>query len=214
MKAKILRMYLFYLVIITSIFITAHLSFLLRLDNFYTNSVEEVIKIKDSYYEIRNFENSYVSKQNLAKLTYINERYTAFEERISSFSKKLQDRELLFFLMEIKEITLKHRESFFRTVVYLKDIKEIKDEDLHAIEFYNLQKSIELFKNQNSTFDKKIEKFTENLNEFIKRKKVKREKISFTLFLVLLSLLALSLKYNLIWGENNGYIISSKKSKD
>lgn len=214
MKAKILRMYLFYLVIITSIFITAHLSFLLRLDNFYTNSVEEVIKIKDSYYEIRNFENSYVSKQNLAKLTYINERYTAFEERISSFSKKLQDRELLFFLMEIKEITLKHRESFFRTVVYLKDIKEIKDEDLHAIEFYNLQKSIELFKNQNSTFDKKIEKFTENLNEFIKREKVKREKISFTLFLVLLSLLALSLKYNLIWGENNGYINSFKKSKD
>lgn len=214
MKAKILRMYLFYLVIITSIFITAHLSFLLRLDNFYTNSLEEVIKIKDSYYEIRNFENSYVSKQNLAKLTYINERYITFEERISSFSKKIKDRELMFFLMEIKEISFKHRESFSRTVVYLKDIKEIKNEDLYAIEFYNLQKSIELFKNQNDIFDKKIEKFTENLNEFIKREKVKREKISFTVFLVLLSLLTLSLKYNLIWGENNGYINSFKKSKN
>ena len=214
MKAKILRMYLFYLVIITSIFITAHLSFLLRLDNFYTNSLEEVIKIKDSYYEIRNFENSYVSKQNLAKLTYINERYITFEERISSFSKKIKDRELMFFLMEIKEISFKHRESFSRTVVYLKDIKEIKNEDLYAIEFYNLQKSIELFKNQNNIFDKKIEKFTENLNEFIKREKVKREKISFTVFLVLLSLLTLSLKYNLIWGENNGYINSFKKSKN
>lgn len=214
MKAKILRMYLFYLVIITSIFITAHLSFLLRLDNFYTNSLEEVIKIKDSYYEIRNFENSYVSEQNLAKLTYINERYITFEERISSFSKKIKDRELMFFLMEIKEISFKHRESFSRTVVYLKDIKEIKNEDLYAIEFYNLQKSIELFKNQNNIFDKKIEKFTENLNEFIKREKVKREKISFTVFLVLLSLLTLSLKYNLIWGENNGYINSFKKSKN
>lgn len=214
MKAKILRMYLFYLVIITSIFITAHLSFLLRLDNFYTNSLEEVIKIKDSYYEIRNFENSYVSEQNLAKLTYINERYITFEERISSFSKKIKDRELMFFFMEIKEISFKHRESFSRTVVYLKDIKEIKNEDLYAIEFYNLQKSIELFKNQNNIFDKKIEKFTENLNEFIKREKVKREKISFTVFLVLLSLLTLSLKYNLIWGENNGYINSFKKSKN
>lgn len=214
MKAKILRMYLFYLVIITSIFITAHLLFLLRLNDFYTNSAEEVLKIKDSYYEIRNFENSYISKENLAKLTYINERYIAFEEKISSFSKKIKDRELLFFLMEIKEISFKHRESFSRTVTYLKDMKDAENEDFYSIELYNLQKSIELFKNQNSTFDKKIEKFTENLNEFIKREKVRREKISFTLFLALFSLLTFSLKYNLIWGENNGYINSSKKSEN
>ncbi len=214
MKAKILRMYLFYLIIITSIFITAHLLFLLRLNDFYTNSVEEVLKIKDSYYEIRNFENSYISKENSAKLTYINERYIAFEEKISSFSKKIKDRELLFFLMEIKEISFKHRESFSRTVTYLKDMKDAENEDFYSIELYNLQKSIELFKNQNSTFDKKIEKFTENLNEFIKREKVRREKISFTLFLALFSLLTLSLKYNLIWGENNGYINSSKKSEN
>ena len=114
----------------------------------------------------------------------------------------------------IKEISFKHRESFSRTVNYLKDMKNAENEDFYSIELYNLQKSIELFKSQSITFDKKIEKFTDNLNEFIKREKVKREKISFTLFLVFFSLLILSLKYNLIWGENNGYINSSKKSEN
>jgi hypothetical protein len=212
MKAKLMKTYLLSFTITISIFVIVHLLFLIRLNDFYSSSINEISKIKDSYYEIRNFENSYITKQSQEKLIYINDRYNFFEEKINLFSTKLKDRELLFFLMEIKEISLKHRESFYRTVTYVKDIKEIKDEDLYSIEFYNLQKSIELFKNQNNTFDKKIEKFTDNLNEFVKREKVKREKISFTLFLILLTLLALSLKYNLIWGDNNGYINSFKKS--
>lgn len=214
MKEKILKIHYFSLAILISIFIAVHLLFLVRLNNFYTNSLEELIKLKDSYYEIQNFENSYISKQSIEKLIYINDKYNVFEEEISLFSKELKDRDLLFFLMEIKEISFKHRESFSRTVNYLKDMKNAENEDFYSIELYNLQKSIELFKSQSITFDKKIEKFTENLNEFIKREKVKREKISFTLFLVFFSLLILSLKYNLIWGENNGYINSSKKSEN
>lgn len=214
MKEKILKIHYFSLAILISIFIAVHLLFLVRLNNFYTNSLEELIKLKDSYYEIQNFENSYISKQSIEKLIYINDKYNVFEEEISLFSKELKDRDLLFFLMEIKEISFKHRESFSRTVNYLKDMKNAENEDFYSIELYNLQKSIELFKSQSIAFDKKIEKFTENLNEFIKREKVKREKISFTLFLVFFSLLILSLKYNLIWGENNGYINSFKKSKN
>ncbi len=214
MKEKILKIHYFSLAILISIFIAVHLLFLVRLNNFYTNSLEELIKLKDSYYEIQNFENSYISKQSIEKLIYINDKYNVFEEEISLFSKELKDRDLLFFLMEIKEISFKHRESFSRTVNYLKDMKNAENEVFYSIELYNLQKSIELFKSQSITFDKKIEKFTENLNEFIKREKVKREKISFTLFLVFFSLLILSLKYNLIWGENNGYINSSKKSEN
>ena len=214
MKEKILKIHYFSLAILINIFIAVHLLFLVRLNNFYTNSLEELIKLKDSYYEIQNFENSYISKQSIEKLIYINVKYNVFEEEISLFSKELKDRDLLFFLMEIKEISFKHRESFSRTVNYLKDMKNAENEDFYSIELYNLQKSIELFKSQSITFDKKIEKFTENLNEFIKREKVKREKISFTLFLVFFSLLILSLKYNLIWGENNGYINSSKKSEN
>ena len=214
MKEKILKIHYFSLAILISIFIAVHLLFLVRLNNFYTNSLEELIKLKDSYYEIQNFENSYISKQSIEKLIYINDKYNVFEEEISLFSKELKDRDLLFFLMEIKEISFKHRESFSRTVNYLKDMKNAENEDFYSIELYNLQKSIELFKSQSITFDKKIEKFTDNLNEFIKREKVKREKISFTLFLVFFSLLILSLKYNLIWGENNGYINSSKKSEN
>ena len=214
MKEKILKIHYFSLAILISIFIAVHLLFLVRLNNFYTNSLEELIKLKDSYYEIQNFENSYISKQSIEKLIYINVKYNVFEEEISLFSKELKDRDLLFFLMEIKEISFKHRESFSRTVNYLKDMKNAENEDFYSIELYNLQKSIELFKSQSITFDKKIEKFTDNLNEFIKREKVKREKISFTLFLVFFSLLILSLKYNLIWGENNGYINSSKKSEN
>ena len=214
MKEKILKIHYFSLAILISIFIAVHLLFLVRLNNFYTNSLEELIKLKDCYYEIQNFENSYISKQSIEKLIYINDKYNVFEEEISLFSKELKDRDLLFFLMEIKEISFKHRESFSRTVNYLKDMKNAENEDFYSIELYNLQKSIELFKSQSITFDKKIEKFTENLNEFIKREKVKREKISFTLFLVFFSLLILSLKYNLIWGENNGYINSSKKSEN
>ncbi len=214
MKEKILKIHYFSLAILISIFIAVHLLFLVRLNNFYTNSLEELIKLKDSYYEIQNFENSYISKQSIEKLIYINDKYNVFEEEISLFSKELKDRDLLFFLMEIKEISFKHRESFSRTVNYLKDMKNAENEDFYSIELYNLQKSIELFKSQSIAFDKKIEKFTENLNEFIKREKVKREKISFTLFLVFFSLLILSLKYNLIWGENNGYINSSKKSEN
>lgn len=197
MKEKILKIHYFSLAILISIFIAVHLLFLVRLNNFYTNSLEELIKLKDSYYEIQNFENSYISKQSIEKLIYINDKYNVFEEEISLFSKELKDRDLLFFLMEIKEISFKHRESFSRTVNYLKDMKNAENEDFYSIELYNLQKSIELFKSQSITFDKKIEKFTENLNEFIKREKVKREKISFTLFLVFFSLLILSLKYNL-----------------
>ncbi len=214
MKEKILKIHYFSLAILINIFIAVHLLFLVRLNNFYTNSLEELIKLKDSYYEIQNFENSYISKQSIEKLIYINVKYNVFEEEISLFSKELKDRDLLFFLMEIKEISFKHRESFSRTVNYLKDMKNAENEDFYSIELYNLQKSIELFKSQSITFDKKIEKFTDNLNEFIKREKVKREKISFTLFLVFFSLLILSLKYNLIWGENNGYINSSKKSEN
>lgn len=194
MKEKILKIHYFSLAILISIFIAVHLLFLVRLNNFYTNSLEELIKLKDSYYEIQNFENSYISKQSIEKLIYINDKYNVFEEEISLFSKELKDRDLLFFLMEIKEISFKHRESFSRTVNYLKDMKNAENEDFYSIELYNLQKSIELFKSQSIAFDKKIEKFTENLNEFIKREKVKREKISFTVFLVLLSLLTLSLK--------------------
>ena len=151
MKEKILKIHYFSLAILISIFIAVHLLFLVRLNNFYTNSLEELIKLQDSYYEIQNFENSYISKESIEKLIYINDKYNVFEEEISLFSKELKDRDLLFFLMEIKEISFKHRESFSRTVNYLKDMKNAENEDFYSIELYNLQKSIELFKSQSIT---------------------------------------------------------------
>ncbi len=76
MKEKILKIHYFSLAILINIFIAVHLLFLVRLNNFYTNSLEELIKLKDSYYEIQNFENSYISKQSIEKLIYINVKPT------------------------------------------------------------------------------------------------------------------------------------------
>lgn len=209
MKEKIIKTYLICIIITISISIVAHFLFLVKIDDFYTKSLEDLTKIKDSYYEIKTFENSYIIKQSPEKLLYINDKYLFFEEKLDLFSLSLKDRGLLFSLMEIKEISLKHKESFFRTIVYLRDTKNKLDEDS-----YNLEKSMEIMKNQNDTFNKKTEKFLENLNGFVKEEKVRREKISFTLFLVFFSILTLSLKYNLIWGENDGYSNCFKKGKD
>ena len=184
-----------------------------KLEMFYSTTLEKIDFIKSSYTELTKFEESYFKEENLEKYSYIVQKYEYLEESLNELNKTLNNRELIFLLNEIREALLKHKESFFRSIVYFEDVKKGGDSDLYYIELFNLKKSNELFIGQYNTFIKRTEKFIENLDEFYGEEKLYKERVGLTIFFIIFFIMTLSLKYILIWGENNGYNGIAKKNK-
>lgn len=184
-----------------------------KLEMFYSTSLEKIDFIKSSYIELSKFEESYFAEENVKKYSYIIQKYAYLEENLNELNKTLDNRELKFLLNEIREALLKHKESFFRSIVYFEDVKKGGDSDLYYIELFNLKKSNQLFIGQYNTFMKRTEKFIENLDEFYGQEKLYKEKLGFTIFFIIFFIMTLSLKYIFIWGENNGYNGIAKKNK-
>lgn len=214
MKKTILNFYLFLNGFIGTLFAVFHLIFILNLNNFFTSTLEKIDSLNGTYKEITKFEYSYFGNQNKQKLFYIESRYVDLGKKNYEINKTLKNRELQFLLNEINEAIFKHQETFLRSTVYLKDMKESEDEDLYNIELFNFEKSKILSENQKKTFDKKLEKFNEKLEEYYKYEKNKREKTSITIYLLIVFIATISLKYIFIWGESYGHNNDIKKNKD
>lgn len=213
MKKSLFKGYSILIIILTSITSISLFYSMTNLDDFYSNTINSIDEIKGIYMGINQIEERYINTSDKDQYIYIGDKYFDLKNKIDDLGKKLSNRELQFLLNEIDESIGKHKESFFRSLVYLEDTKKGKEWELFYVENFNLEKSKELFKIQNIIFDKKIQKFITQLKEFHKEEKLRKEKISFTVFSISLLVFTISLKYIYIWGENNGYFNGNEKSK-
>lgn len=180
--------------------------------NNYLNLVEDINILKINYSELTSYENRYFINSDSAEFDYINYAYEKLQNNFDALPKKLENKRLIFLMNEAEETVIKHKESFYRAVVYFNDTKSNhKKEELFLIELFNLEESQILFKNQHKNFEKSIDKLRTEVSLQYKINRTHDEKRIILILAIFITILTFVLKYFIIWSDKNGNYKNYKK---